>query len=108
MKTYLITYDLINPKANLDDLIYAIQLIAVNAARPLPKVWKITSAMSAADIRDHLAGVLEPRDRLVVSEARDSMAIFDTELAAVASFSALVRHTAGTNHPDSEPPSLPC
>ena len=108
MKTYLITYDLINPKANLGDLIYAIRLIAVNEARPLPKVWKIASGMSAADIRDHLSAVLDRRDRLMVTEAQDSEAVFDTELAAAVNFSGLFRRRPAPNQSDAERPILPC
>lgn len=67
MRTYLITYDLFRPGQNYPGLIEAIKgLTANNWCKALLSCWLIRSTVEIGAVRDRLAAILDPTDKLFV------------------------------------------
>lgn len=64
--TYLITYDLVAPGQDYEDLFEAIKEIADGNWHALDSVWLIGHAGPAATIRDALLPHIDPNDKLLV------------------------------------------
>lgn len=65
MATYLVSYDLVKPGKNYDDLITALKTYP-NWWHHLGSTWCIVSPNTAAQIRDHLSQHIDQNDRLLV------------------------------------------
>lgn len=68
MKTYLISYDLLNPGADYARLHDAIKGLANGYWHHLESVWLVNSNLSCVEIRDKLKGCLDTNDKLLVVE----------------------------------------
>jgi len=65
MNKYSITYDLLKPGKNYDDL-YA-KLEAIGAYRIQLSQWAVKTQHNATQIRDYLMAALDDNDRLLVA-----------------------------------------
>ena len=108
MKTYLITYDLINPQNNLSDLAYAIALIAVSETHVMPHVRQISTNLSASDITDHLSIVLGEGDRVMVTEMGQHEAFSPSSFAIGRHEGNRVATDAIAELPNPPAAALPC
>jgi len=66
MNRYLVSYDLVKPGANYDDLYAALR--ALGGQRVLLSQWLIITRMNAAQLRDHLMRYIDTNDRLLVND----------------------------------------
>jgi len=67
MKTYLITYDLINPNRDYQTLYEGIKSLG-NWAHVLESVWIVKSDSDAVTIRDFLRKSIDGNDKLFVAQ----------------------------------------
>lgn len=67
MTSYLITYDLLKPTKDYSRLYSGIRAIDAGAWHGLESVWIVQSQLSAAAIRDYLAGCIDANDRVLVT-----------------------------------------
>ena len=65
MSALLITYDLIKPGQNYQELFDAIKAVGT-WARPLESVWIVVTRSSAKAVRDALAKHIDANDKLLV------------------------------------------
>lgn len=77
MKTYLISYDLLNPGQDYRSLHDAIKSIADGWWHCLESVWLINAGMSAAEILDRLIPYIDANDKIVVIEQGADWATFN-------------------------------
>lgn len=68
---YLITYDLISPGQDYEDLYQAIRDVATTYRHSMQNVWFIESNQSSASIRDAVKLVLDSGDKLFVVRIGD-------------------------------------
>ena len=63
----MISYDLMRPGQNYDDLIAAIKALCPKHWNVLKSAWIVSTSRSAKDIRDSLQRYLDPNDKLIVN-----------------------------------------
>lgn len=78
MKTYLISYDLINPET-LPEYIRLFNTIksATFWAKPLESVWLVKTTLSSVQIRDELVKVIDANDKIMIIEVTNNWATFN-------------------------------
>lgn len=65
MTCYIITYDLLKPGRNYNDLYEAIKSYGT-WAHIAESVWAVVTTRTAVQVRDHLQGKMDPGDRIFV------------------------------------------
>jgi len=65
MRRLLISYDLLSPGQNYDDLIDYLEGY-VKHAHPLMSVWLIATSKSVATVRDEITALLDKDDKVIV------------------------------------------
>ncbi len=69
MKLFFVTYDLLKPGKNYDELYAALERLG--AKRVLLSVWALTGSHTAVGLRDSLKKHMDSNDRLLVIESAD-------------------------------------
>lgn len=69
MKLFFVTYDLLKPGKNYDQLYAALERLG--AKRVLLSVWALRGNHTAAGLRDSLKQHMDSNDRLLVIESAD-------------------------------------
>lgn len=69
MKLFFVTYDLLKPGKNYDQLYAALERLG--AKRVLLSVWALRGNYTAAALRDSLKQHMDSNDRLLVIESAD-------------------------------------
>ena len=69
MKLFFVTYDLLKPGKNYDQLYAALERLG--AKRVLLSVWALRGNYTAAGLRDSLKQHMDSNDRLLVIESAD-------------------------------------
>jgi CRISPR/Cas system-associated endoribonuclease Cas2 len=65
MATYIVSYDLVKPGRNYEDLYNAIRSYG-NWGKVNESVWAIVTATTAAQVRDNLSKYMDANDRIFV------------------------------------------
>lgn len=73
MKSFIISYDLIGPNRNYDNLYEAIRAYGTYA-KITESLWSISSSSNSASIRDNLKSILDENDKLIVMELQGNWA----------------------------------
>ncbi|MGI9520972.1 MAG: hypothetical protein ACR2PG_04910 [Hyphomicrobiaceae bacterium] len=80
MRTFLISYDLVDAETNKAAITSAIMMLGASWARPLGQTWYIRADLNASDIESVLARLLHINDGLLVQVVEDEAIMSKTPL----------------------------
>lgn len=80
MRTFLISYDLARPNRNKHALATQIMALGQAWARPLEQTWYVRADIKERHIEQHLSGLIDADDGLLVQAVEDAAVLTNTSL----------------------------